>query len=105
MNDFGLALIPLNYIRQAEGGATTITLAEMAIRNADLVKKYFYFVLDNWVWARRDLSSMEEFRQAVENMKTRSRNRVLLAKLVEEQASVLSALVNQSLVSQLWESL
>ena len=58
MNDFRLAIISGHQ-------AKTITLEEMAIKNTELVKKYFYFLLeDNYVWRKRALSSME-FRQAV----------------------------------------
>lgn len=106
MSEFTLALIPVEYIREAkEGGATTVRLAEMANRNADLVKRYFYFVAESNQWKKVDLNSQEEFKQKIEGLKGNNNNRAMLAKLVEEQCRILTALINQSYINQLWESL
>ena len=52
-----------------------------------------------------DLNSIEEFKQTIDGLKGNNNNRGVLAKLVEEQSRILKAIINQSYINHLWESL
>ena len=61
------SLIPLDYIKVAtDGGANTVKLAEMANRNAKLMKRYFHYVFEANQWKRIDLNSKEKFKQTID---------------------------------------